>query len=525
MTEDDFKIPKKIDDYLKKLDDADNQRRVNYQNYIETKRNLPVLEKAEAWLLYYMRDVQFWGDYEAHVYFFSRNKDVKSEDIDDLITHWKKSEQNSFYQCATGEVKVIDFESGEYKERKNVVYSGAKEIKNHSTAKLPNFWYGTKYQDYSLDATMLRTYEWSKIGGFDEWFIRLADDDKDLIYHGGFSNIPGCYWLFNMCRSNYAIELNRKTFETALEALKISEVQGKAPWYVYKEQGMIPNRRMTEVVYPIIAASIVFCSYRLYHESQIPDKLLVDEAKNLILKYQDESGGWRIFEDDQELSVEATAFCIHALSLSRPTGWNYAVTKGKEWLESKQKQDGYWLDKLITDPVHMTVLVLDSLELAIGGNKTTIAFKIETTSKSDTSRKRFKIAFSFPGELRSRVEKIADIISSKIGKENIFYDNYYKSLLARPNLDDFLQNIYHNESELIVIFIGKSYKNKKWCQLEWRAIRDIITDRSDDIMPVKYEDTDLSGIFSIDGYIDINQHTDNELADLIIERNNNNWAF
>jgi len=247
---------------------------------------------------------------------------------------------------------------------------------------------------------------------------------------------------------------------------------------------------------------------------------LVDEAKGLILKHQDEEGGWRMFEGDKQLSVAATSICIHALSLSRPMGWNYAVSKGKEWLESKQEKDGYWIDQLITDPVHLTVMVLDSLELAVVGNQTTFRDYSKSISSVLSENKKYKIAFSFPGEIRNRVESIANIIASKIGKEKVFYDNYYKAQLARLDLDVFLQNIYHNESELIVIFIGEKYEEKQWCKLEWRAIRDLINKRKDDIMPLKYEEADLSGFFSLDGYLDINKYSDIEIAEYILERSN-----
>ena len=529
MSEEDFKIPDKIRKHLEKMDSDDQKKRIRYQEYIKSKRQLPMLEKAEAWLLYNLRNIEFWGDYEAFVYFLSRNIAIQENDINDMILHWKNSEQNSFYQCATGNIKELvdlenEFEGKNNEEDENIDFSDAKEILKHSTWKLPNFWFGTKYQNYSIDATMLRTYEWSKIGGFDEWFKRLANDDKELVFHGGFKNVPGCYWLFNMCRSDYAINLNRKTFETALEALKISEILGKSPWYVYQDRGEIPNRRLAELVYPIIAASIIFCSYRLYSHSQMPDKDTVKEAQNLLLKHQDENGGWRIFEDDNDLSVEATSICIHALAISRPVGWNYAVSKGKEWLESKQEKDGYWLDKMITDPVYLTVLALDSIELAIGGNRSTFKINLPSLQPPVEGDKRFKIALSFPGEIRNRVENIANIIATKIGREKVFYDNFYKAQLARLDLDVFLQNIYHNESEIIVVFIGDKYEEKSWCKLEWRAIRDLITKRKNEIMPLKYEETDLSGFFSLDGYIDINEHSDDEIAEFIIERSNNNWA-
>jgi hypothetical protein len=135
-----------------------------------------------------------------------------------------------------------------------------------------------------------------------------------------------------------------------------------------------------------------------------------------------------------------------------------------------------------------------------------------------TSRK-FKVALSFPGEKREYVSKIAEGLLDRLGEDSVFYDEYYKAELARPNLDTLIQKIYHENSDLIVVFICKEYEQKQWCGLEWRAIRDLIKKRLDErIMFMRFDDSEVSGSFSIDGYIDLRGQSPEEATDLICRR-------
>jgi len=138
---------------------------------------------------------------------------------------------------------------------------------------------------------------------------------------------------------------------------------------------------------------------------------------------------------------------------------------------------------------------------------------------SKKSAKRFKIALSFPGERRDFVEKIAKILCRKFAKNEIFYDKHFEAELARPDLDTYLQDIYHHQSELIVVFLCEEYEKKEWCGLEWRAIRDLIKQRkTSDIMPIRFDLTHIAGLFSIDGYIEIDKRSPEEIAELIFKR-------
>ncbi|PKM56009.1 MAG: hypothetical protein CVV00_01675 [Firmicutes bacterium HGW-Firmicutes-5] len=137
----------------------------------------------------------------------------------------------------------------------------------------------------------------------------------------------------------------------------------------------------------------------------------------------------------------------------------------------------------------------------------------------NVSKHHFKVAFTFPGEVRQEVENIVMDLGNRIGRNSIFYDNYYKSQLARPNLDLLLQDIYRNRSDLIVVFLCEHYQQKEWCNLEFRAVRDIIKAREHDkIMFIKMDNGTVDGVFSTDGYIDAKAHRSSEICNFIEER-------
>ena len=170
---------------------------------------------------------------------------------------------------------------------------------------------------------------------------------------------------------------------------------------------------------------------------------------------------------------------------------------------------------LEVDPFAASLTALDYLTRSKPGQTKVNNNGIPT----DPTKKRFKVALSFPGEKRRYVSKIAKGLADRLGQNSIFYDKYFEAELAKPNLDLTLQKIYHEDSELIVIFICKEYEQKDWCGLEWRAIRDIIKNRRDkDIMPMRFDDAKIPGLFSIDGYIDLRKRPANETVDLICQR-------
>jgi len=131
----------------------------------------------------------------------------------------------------------------------------------------------------------------------------------------------------------------------------------------------------------------------------------------------------------------------------------------------------------------------------------------------------FDVALSFPGEVRTYTEAVARHLQRALGNNSVFYDNFYKSQLAMPNLDTTLQEIYHQRSRLVVCFLSEDYVGKKWCGIEFRAIRSIINNRRDDmVMFIRFDDAQISGVFDHDGYIDARIYSERQVASFIHER-------
>jgi len=137
-------------------------------------------------------------------------------------------------------------------------------------------------------------------------------------------------------------------------------------------------------------------------------------------------------------------------------------------------------------------------------------------------RRRFDVALSFPGEHRRFVAQVAQHLAARVDRERVLYDRFCEAEFARVNLDVYLPRLYREDSELIVLFLCPEYAAKRWCQLEWRHIRQLLaTAEEDRIMLLSFGDpgdrSDL-GIVPGDGFADIRDRGPDEIAQLILQR-------
>jgi uncharacterized protein (DUF2252 family) len=134
-------------------------------------------------------------------------------------------------------------------------------------------------------------------------------------------------------------------------------------------------------------------------------------------------------------------------------------------------------------------------------------------------RKRFQIAFSFAGEKRDYVSRVAGILAKRFGRQSILYDKYHEAEFARRDLGIYLPNLYHEESDLIVVVVCPDYEKKDWCGLEWIAIHALLKNRKDeDVMLCRFEYARLRGLFDTAGWMELDHKAPREAADLILER-------
>jgi hypothetical protein len=259
--------------------------------------------------MYVAERQEFYGDEEALVYLTSRGYDC-NEYINSLVEKWKVSERKAFEQCAAGS-SIFHADTGKSEIFGKMTIAEASRIKQLSIFKLRNFWGFHDQQEFTIDATMLRAVEWCNIGGFNDWWERLAKNRYEDIVQGGVDPVPGSIWLFSNCRSDFSIKIMRRALERTLEALYIPEFQSEYPWS-FNSEIIIDNKRGIQRIDCIpFACSLVFADYKLFNFN--PDsKEIISNAFNMILRHQNSDGYWTWWENDKNSDIEATAMAIHA---------------------------------------------------------------------------------------------------------------------------------------------------------------------------------------------------------------------
>jgi len=348
------------------------RRQKDYQRFVESIQGLEPFEKAEAWLWYVANNLDCYGDLEAIVYLVSRGYDCSTQ-IPHIVKWWKRDAQRSIEECSKG-IPCFN-ETGETKRTGGMSIAEACNVESLNRAKLRDFWEGADNQEVSIDATMFRAVEWCQIGGFEEWWRRLAKEVKQDTFQGGiYYPVPAIFFLFNMCRSDFATQLLEKALKWQLEASEIPEYQQPFPW---RRMCEIPGEKYEFIDHIPYAATIPFANHRLYSNSD--GNKLVGQALEALLKYQSPDGWWPCWTDSKEPSIEATAFAIHALATFKPRGWKIAASSARNWLWSVQEKSGCWSDPVAPDPVYLTALVMDAIELSNNGDRVTYNCKYHPT--------------------------------------------------------------------------------------------------------------------------------------------------
>jgi hypothetical protein len=133
--------------------------------------------------------------------------------------------------------------------------------------------------------------------------------------------------------------------------------------------------------------------------------------------------------------------------------------------------------------------------------------------------RRFRIAFSFAGDKREFVAKVAAILAKSFGQGRILYDKYHEAEFARADLALRLPALYHDETDLVVVILCSDYESKEWCGLEWNAIYGRIKKRQvKEVMLCRFDRVEGEGLFGLAGFIDLDRKTADEVATLIVER-------
>lgn len=140
--------------------------------------------------------------------------------------------------------------------------------------------------------------------------------------------------------------------------------------------------------------------------------------------------------------------------------------------------------------------------------------KQATNRHTDEQSLAYDVALSFAGENRDYVEQVAQCL--KEAGVNVFYDKFETAQLWGQDLADHLGEVYGKKSRFVVMFISKYYPSKGWPTHERQSAQArAIRENKVVLLPARFDDTEIAGLPSSTGYVDLLTTTPDQLAELI----------
>lgn len=136
---------------------------------------------------------------------------------------------------------------------------------------------------------------------------------------------------------------------------------------------------------------------------------------------------------------------------------------------------------------------------------------------ADEQQFDFDVALSFAGDSRNYVESVVRGLDPKSVK--VFYDDDHKAEMWGEDLVEYLTNVYQHRARYVVIFVSSSYAERMWTNVERQsALARAITQRGAYILPIRLDDTTLSGLLPTVAYLDARVEGVKGIIDIIHEK-------
>jgi len=129
----------------------------------------------------------------------------------------------------------------------------------------------------------------------------------------------------------------------------------------------------------------------------------------------------------------------------------------------------------------------------------------------------YDFRLSFAGEERAYVEMVARGLKDNC--LSVFYDQDEVVNLWGKDLAEHFDWVYRKSSRYCVMFISTSYAAKAWTRHERRsALARAIAENYEYILPARFDDTDLPGLQSTRGYVDLREISPTTLVEFLVEK-------
>jgi hypothetical protein len=130
---------------------------------------------------------------------------------------------------------------------------------------------------------------------------------------------------------------------------------------------------------------------------------------------------------------------------------------------------------------------------------------------------KFDVAFSFAGEQRDYVEKVASYVENQ-SNLSVFYDFNYELDMWGTNLVDYFKDIFEKRANYCVMFISRDYATKTWPNFERQIIQAKSLFQEGYLLPVRFDDTPIKGEVPTVKYLDIKDMKPEQLGEKIIKK-------
>ncbi len=131
--------------------------------------------------------------------------------------------------------------------------------------------------------------------------------------------------------------------------------------------------------------------------------------------------------------------------------------------------------------------------------------------------KKYQIGLSFAGEDRPYVDSVARALLSR--EVRVFYDSFEQVELWGKNLYQHLAAVYRDQCDYVILFISKHYATKPWCKLELESVQArSFEELSEYILPVRFDDVEITGLQKTRAYLDLRNISPKELAEKVVQK-------
>ena len=130
---------------------------------------------------------------------------------------------------------------------------------------------------------------------------------------------------------------------------------------------------------------------------------------------------------------------------------------------------------------------------------------------------KYDFGLSFAGEDRAHAKKLAEILKKE--RVKVFYDYNEEADLWGQDLYQKFQEIYGRDCRFFIPFVSAHYIMKKWPkhELKQAQARDFKSD-IEYILPLRLDDTELPGINETTAYVDLQNKSIEEVAELCLKK-------